>query len=47
MGPGGPTLRSSAARRFLLLSERAEKSSILYELMPLKTSVPIPPEVFQ
>ena len=40
MGPSGPTLRASPARRFLLFSESAEKSSLLYKLMPLKLSVP-------
>ena len=47
MGPGGPTLRSSPARRFLLFSEPAEKSRLLYELMSLKPSISIRLEVFQ
>ena len=47
MGPGGPTLRSSPVRRFLLFSDSAEKSSLLSDLMPLKPSVSILPEFFQ
>jgi len=47
MGPGGPTLRSSPVRRFLLFSESAEKSILTYELIPLETSVSILPKVFQ
>ena len=36
MGPGGPTLRSSPARRFLLFFEPAVKLSLILDLMLLK-----------